>query len=347
MYSFRNDYSEGAHPQILECLQEMNQKQNIGYGEDTLCEKAKKLLREKLQCEHCDIHFLVGGTQANLTVIASALRPYEAVIAVDSGHINVHETGAVEASGHKVLIAEGIDGKITPEGIRKTVLRHEDEHMVKPAMVYISNATEIGTIYHKEELKEIAAVCRELNLYLFMDGARMGAALAAADNDLDYADLCRYCDVFYLGGTKNGALFGEAVVIVREELKKDFRYMIKQRGGMLAKGWLLGAQFAVLFEGNRYLEIAAHANRMAQRMQEAMEALHIPLFIKTTTNQIFPILSNVLIEELQKDYAFQVWEVMDEEHTAMRFVTSWATREEEVDRFIAHLNVVSNRLRKI
>ena len=346
MYSFRNDYSEGAHPDILKRLLDMNQCQNVGYGEDALCEHAKQMLKEKLQCEDCDIHFLVGGTQANLTVIAAALRPYEAVIAVDSGHINVHETGAVEATGHKVLIADSVDGKITPEGLRKAVHLHEDEHMVKPAMVYISNATEIGTIYHREELTQIAAVCREYGLYLFMDGARMGAALAAEDNDVSFADLCTYCDVFYLGGTKNGALFGEAVVIVNDELKKDFRYMIKQRGGMLAKGWLLGVQFAALFEGNRYIEIAAHANRMAQKLQDAMEACGLPFFIKTTTNQIFPILPNMLIEELQKEYAFQVWEAMDETHTAMRFVTSWATEEKEVDRFIECVNALLVRMRK-
>ncbi|MBS6181667.1 low specificity L-threonine aldolase [[Clostridium] innocuum] len=346
MYSFRNDYSEGAHPDILKRLLDMNQCQNVGYGEDALCEHAKQMLKEKLQCEDCDIHFLVGGTQANLTVIAAALRPYEAVIAVDSGHINVHETGAVEATGHKVLIADSVDGKITPEGIRKAVHLHEDEHMVKPAMVYISNATEIGTIYHREELTQIAAVCREYGLYLFMDGARMGAALAAEDNDVSFADLCTYCDVFYLGGTKNGALFGEAVVIVNDELKKDFRYMIKQRGGMLAKGWLLGVQFAALFEGNRYIEIAAHANRMAQKLQDAMEACGLPFFIKTTTNQIFPILPNMLIEELQKEYAFQVWEAMDETHTAMRFVTSWATEEKEVDRFIEFVNALLVRMRE-
>ncbi len=346
MYSFRNDYSEGAHPDILKRLLDMNQCQNVGYGEDALCEHAKQMLKEKLQCEDCDIHFLVGGTQANLTVIAAALRPYEAVIAVDSGHINVHETGAVEATGHKVLIADSVDGKITPEGIRKAVHLHEDEHMVKPAMVYISNATEIGTIYHREELTQIAEVCREYGLYLFMDGARMGAALAAEDNDVSFADLCTYCDVFYLGGTKNGALFGEAVVIVNDELKKDFRYMIKQRGGMLAKGWLLGVQFAALFEGNRYIEIAAHANRMAQKLQDAMEACGLPFFIKTTTNQIFPILPNMLIEELQKEYAFQVWEAMDETHTAMRFVTSWATEEKEVDRFIEFVNALLVRMRE-
>lgn len=346
MYSFRNDYSEGAHPDILKRLLDMNQCQNVGYGEDALCEHAKQMLKEKLQCEDCDIHFLVGGTQANLTVIAAALRPYEAVIAVDSGHINVHETGAVEATGHKVLIADSVDGKITSEGIRKAVHLHEDEHMVKPAMVYISNATEIGTIYHREELTQIAAVCREYGLYLFMDGARMGAALAAEDNDVSFADLCTYCDVFYLGGTKNGALFGEAVVIVNDELKKDFRYMIKQRGGMLAKGWLLGVQFAALFEGNHYIEIAAHANRMAQKLQDAMEACGLPFFIKTTTNQIFPILPNMLIEELQKEYAFQVWEAMDETHTAMRFVTSWATEEKEVDRFIEFVNALLVRMRE-
>lgn len=240
MYSFRNDYSEGAYPEILKRLSEENKKQHLGYGEDEICKEAKKRVHQKLKNDECDIHFLVGGTQTNLTVISSALRPFEAVITVDSGHINVHETGAIEATGHKVIVVKGKDGKITPDGIHQAVKIHTDEHMVKPKMVYISNATEIGTIYTKKELEEIRKVCDEYKLYLFMDGARLGAALTSSENDLRFEDLCTYCDVFYIGGTKNGALFGEAIVIVSDKLKSDFRYMIKQRGGMLAKGWLIG-----------------------------------------------------------------------------------------------------------
>lgn len=340
MISFRNDYSEGACPEIIEAMVASNVVQHVGYGEDECCEAAKKAIKNVLEYENCDIHFLVGGTQANLTVIASILRPYEAVIAVDSGHINVHETGSVEATGHKVVIADGIDGKLSVEGIRKVVKKHEDEHMVKPAMIYISNATEIGTIYHKAELQALREVCDELGLYLFMDGARLGAALSAEDNDVEFDDLCKYCDVFYIGGTKNGALFGEAVVIVNDDLKKNFRYMIKQRGGMLAKGWLLGTQFQVLFEQGLYLSSAKHANVLAQKMQEGLLKLGIPFFIQTTTNQIFPILKNEVIQELQKSYAFQVWEKIDDTATAMRFVTSWATKEEDVDRFLKDISSI-------
>ena len=340
MISFRNDYSEGACPEIIEAMVESNMIQHIGYGEDACCDAAKKAIKKVLEYDNCDIQFLVGGTQTNLTVIASILRPYEAVIAVDSGHINVHETGSIEATGHKVVIADGKDGKLSVEGIRKAVEKHEDEHMVKPAMIYISNATEIGTIYHKEELVALRKICDELGLYLFMDGARLGAALTAEDNDVEFDDLCKYCDVFYIGGTKNGALFGEAVVIVNDALKKNFRYMMKQRGGMLAKGWLLGTQFQVLFEQGLYLSSAKHANEQAQKLQKAMLDLNIPFFIQTTTNQIFPILKNDVIKKLEESYAFQVWEKVDETSTAMRFVTSWATKAEDVDALIQDLTEI-------
>lgn len=343
MYSFKNDYSEGACPEIMQAFMDTNDKQSVGYGEDMYCEKAKKEIHKVLADNECDIHFLVGGTQANLTIIASALRPYEAVIAADSGHINVHETGAIEATGHKVIIADAREGKLYAKSIRQVVALHEDEHMVKPAMVYISNATEIGTIYRKEELKELHAVCKELNLYLFMDGARLGAALSACDNDIDFKDLCTYCDVFYIGGTKNGALFGEAVIVVNETIKKDFRYMIKQRGAMLAKGRLLGIQFLTLFEKDLYLSLASHANRLAMLMQEAIAACGFDFFIKTTTNQIFPILPNKLIQELETYFAFQTWQKIDNQHTAMRFVTSWATLEEEVVRFIQIFEMLTSK----
>ena len=308
MYSFKNDYSEGALPAIMELLNKSNCEQTNGYGEDYFCEEAKKKIKDRLQYKACDVHFLVGGTQTNLTVIASALRPYEAVIAADTGHINVHETGAIEASGHKVLTVKGTDGKVTSEAVRKVVLDHEDEHMVKPTMVYISNATEIGTMYLKEELQELYATCKELGLYLFMDGARLGSALMAQNNNITWEDLCSLCDVFYIGGTKNGTLFGEALVIVNEELKKDFRYMIKQRGGLLAKGRLLGIQFLGLFENENFEKAAKHANNMAGKLQNAFIQKKIPLFISTTTNQIFPILTNIQMDILSKKYAFQIWE---------------------------------------
>ncbi len=334
MYSFRNDYSEGAYPEILKRLSEENKKQHLGYGEDEICKEAKKRVHQKLKNDECDIHFLVGGTQTNLTVISSALRPFEAVITVDSGHINVHESGAIEATGHKVIVVKGKDGKITPDGIHQAVKIHTDEHMVKPKMVYISNATEIGTIYTKKELEEIRKVCDEYKLYLFMDGARLGAALTSSENDLRFEDLCTYCDVFYIGGTKNGALFGEAIVIVSDKLKSDFRYMIKQRGGMLAKGWLIGVQFAELMKDNVYLELADHANKLAQKMQSRLEELGISFFIKTSTNQIFPVLPNEMLEKLSEYIDYQIWEPYDETHTIVRFVTSWATDGKEVEEII-------------
>lgn len=334
MYSFRNDYSEGAYPEILKRLSEENKKQHIGYGEDEICKEAKKRIHQKLNNDECDIHFLVGGTQTNLTVISSVLRPFEAVITVDSGHINVHETGAIEATGHKVIAVKGNDGKITPAGIHQAVKTHTDEHMVKPKMVYISNATEIGTVYTKKELEEIRKACDTYELYLFMDGARLGAALTSSENDLRFEDLCTYCDVFYIGGTKNGALFGEAVVIVSDKLKSDFRYMIKQRGGMLAKGWLIGVQFAELMKDNVYLELADHANKLAQKMQCRLEELGISFFIKTSTNQIFPVLPNEMLKKLGEYIDYQIWESYDETHTVVRFVTSWATDEKEVEETI-------------
>lgn len=340
MYSFNNDYSEGACPEVLQALIETNELQTVGYGLDEICEEAKAKIRKKLAHDLCDIHFLVGGTQANLTVIGSALRPFEAVLAVDSGHINVHETGSIEATGHKVVVCEGKDGKITVEGIQRAVEYHSDEHMVKPRMVYISNATEIGTLYSLQELQNLRAVCDQYGLYLFMDGARLPMALTAKGNDLTLADIAKYCDVFYLGGTKCGAMFGEAVVITNEVLKTDFRYMIKQRGGMLAKGRLLGVQFSALMEEDRYFAYAKHANAMAQKLQTAMKEQGISFMITSSTNQIFPILENSKIQQLQQYAQFQVWETIDASHTAMRFVTSWATSEKEVDVFLERMKEI-------
>lgn len=343
MYSFNSDYSEGAIPEIIDALVKTNFNQSVGYGMDEECDRAKALIKASLQCDACDVHFLVGGTQANTTIIDHALRSHQAVIAAVSGHINVHETGAIEATGHKVVIADSVDGKVTPEGVRKACKAHTDEHMVQPKMVYISNSTEIGTIYKKSELQALHDACKELGLYLFMDGARLGSAMMAVDNDVLMSDLCQLLDAFTIGGTKNGALFGEAVVICHDAIKCDFRYAIKQHGGMLAKGRLLGLQFATLFEENRYFTIAKHANKMATLLQNAFEDCDIPLFCKTTTNQVFVILENELIAQLQKKYAFQVWEEIDQTHTAMRFVTSFATPKEQVEAFIYDLKKLTGK----
>jgi len=343
MYSFNNDYSEGACDEILQALLKTNAIQSVGYGLDEYSDQARKLIKEKLACDTCDVHFMVGGTQVNQTVIASALRPYEAVIAADSGHINVHETGAVEASGHKVLIAESADGKVLPQGIQKVMETHIDEHMVKPAMVYISNATEIGTVYTKAELQALRHVCDAYGLYLYMDGARLPMALVAKDNDVKLSDLAAYCDVCYLGGTKCGALFGEAVVIFHDALKKDFRYHIKQRGAMLAKGRLLGLQFRELFQGDLYFRLAKHAVSMAQKLQQGMKELNIPFLVETTTNQIFPIMDNAMLSELAQAFQFQEWETIDENKRAVRFVTSWACEEKAVDSCLLWLKQYVNK----
>lgn len=342
MYSFNNDYSEGACEEIMSVFNQTNRCQSAGYGMDEYCESARKKIQKQLHCECCDVHFVVGGTQCNQIVIASALRPYEAVIAAVSGHINVHETGAIEASGHKVLVAEGSEGKVSAQGVRKVVEAHTDEHMVKPAMVYISNATEVGTVYTKAELSALRQVCDEYGLYLYLDGARLPMALVAEDNDVMFEDLQRYCDVCYLGGTKCGALFGEAVVIFNDALKKDFRYQIKQRGGLLAKGRLLGLQFDTLFSDDLYMHLAKHAVNMAQRLQRGMQKLGVPMYVTTTTNQIFPIFHQDLIDRMEKEYVFQIWERCDEQSAAVRFVTSWACEETAVEEFLTWLGNVLN-----
>lgn len=334
MYSFKCDYAEGACDEIMNAMLESNRNQSDGYGMDPICEEARIRIKKCIEKESADVHFLVGGTQANLTVIASALRPYEGCIAVDSGHINVHETGAIEATGHKVLTVKGKDGKITPKEIEEVVKLHIDEHMVKPKLVYLSNATEIGTIYYEKELEAISKVCKKQGLYLFMDGARMGSALAAKDNDLSLKRISELVDVFYIGGTKNGALFGEAVVIINEDLKKDFRFMIKQRGGMLAKGRLLGIQFNELMKDNLLIKYASHANEMAQKIQMELEKAGYEYFVKTTTNQIFPIIPNEILKKMEAKYSYTFWEKIDDTHTAIRIVTSWATPLAVVNEFI-------------
>ena len=334
MYSFKNDYSEGAHPQILKALTEVNFEQVDGYGEDCYSKQAVELLKSKLDCQAVDIHFLSGGTQTNLTALSAFLRPHEAAIAANTGHILVHETGAIEATGHKIISIEVGDGKLKPEYIQNVVDAHEDEHMVKPRLVYISNPTEVGTIYTKSELAAISQVCQENNLYLYLDGARLGSALCAAGNDLALSDLPHLVDAFYIGGTKNGALLGEALVINREELKADFRYHMKQKGALLAKGQVLGHQFLELFRDDLYFDLARHANAMAELLREAIKQAGFEFLVDSPSNQIFPILPNMLIAGLREKYAFYIWSKIDEEHSSIRLVTSWATPEAAVQKFV-------------
>ncbi|MDQ1146102.1 threonine aldolase [Bacillus sp. SORGH_AS 510] len=338
MYSFKNDYSEGAHPRILNALLESNLIQADGYGEDQFSQQAIDLLKKKMGRSDVDIHLLSGGTQTNLTAISAFLRPHEAAMAVSSGHILGHETGAIEATGHKIISIEGVDGKLIPDHVKAVLEGHPDEHMVKPKLVYISNSTEIGSVYTKKELEELRDVCHENNLILYMDGARLGSALCSDENDLELSDLPGLVDAFYIGGTKNGALMGEALVICKDSLKEDFRYHIKQKGGLLAKGRVLGIQFLELFRDNLFFDLAMHANKLAGRLREEIGKANIPFLIDSPSNQIFPILPNSLIAELDKKYAFHVWEKVDEGHSTIRLVTSWATQEEQVEAFIEDFN---------
>jgi threonine aldolase len=338
MYSFKNDYSEGAHPRILNALLESNMEQVEGYGEDPYCIKAAELIKNKIGRTDIDIHFIPGGTQTNLTVISAFLRPHEAAIAANTGHILVHETGAIEGTGHKVISIASSNGKLTPSLIKPALDAHTDEHMVKPKLVYISNSTEIGTVYTKEELEELSKFCRENKLYLYVDGARLGSALCSETNDIKLSDMGSLVDAFYIGGTKNGALIGEALVICRNSLKEDFRFFIKQKGAMLAKGRLLGIQFLELFKDDLYFDLAKHANDMANILKEGIKKAGYGFLIDSPSNQIFPILPNKLIEKLLKDFSFYVWEKVDEENSAIRLVTSWATNKEYVMEFVAVLD---------
>ena len=340
MISFRNDYSEGAHPSVLEAISRSNFETTCGYSMDPFCQQAADTVRAITACPDADVHFVVGGTLANTITISAALRPWEGVIAATTGHINVHETGAIESSGHKVCAIEAPDGKLTPALVREVMRTHcngEDEHMVLPRMVYISDATELGTIYTKAELSALHDVCREYGLYLFLDGARMPAALVAEGSDLDITDFGKYCDVFYIGGTKNGLLFGEAIVITNDALKPHFRNMIKQRGGMFAKGFLFGVQFETYFRDGLWRKMARHAVTQAQRIAKAAVDKGYTLYAASPTNQVFLVLSHDKIAELEKDFAFEAFGHVDDTHEAMRFVCSWATREENVDALIAAL----------
>ncbi|MCW5875158.1 MAG: aminotransferase class I/II-fold pyridoxal phosphate-dependent enzyme [Anaerolineales bacterium] len=333
-YQFFNDYSEGAHPRILERLAASNLQQMTGYGEDALSLQAQALIQEAVGNSKAAVHFVSGGTHANLLCLASMLRPYESVIAATSGHIHVHEAGAVEATGHKIEAVPSRDGKLRPELLHGLLALHQDEHMTKPKVVFISHASEVGTIYAKAELEALYGFCQQHGLYLYLDGARIGSALTANASDLSLADIAALTDMFYIGGTKNGALLGEAIVINNPALQPEFRRHIKQRGALLAKGRVIGAQFLELFADELYFELAQHANRMAEQLADGLQTLGFDFLTPPQSNQIFPILPDTAIEQLQQEYGFYVWVAAGEGMSAIRLVTSWATEEQAVQAFL-------------
>lgn len=335
MYLFHNDYNQMCHAKVWDKMTVSCTEAVGGYGIDPHCENAAAMIKKECGGEDVDVHFLVGGTQANLVVTTAALRPHQAVLSAESGHVNVHETGAIEATGHKVVALSSPDGKITAEQIRRVAQQQADddsaEHVAQIKMVYISNPTELGTTYRLSELEEIGKACKEYGLYLYLDGARLAYALGAKDNDITLADYARICDVFYIGGTKCGAMFGEAVVIGRSEIARDFRYIMKQRGGMLAKGWLLGLQFEALFEDKLYFNLGKHANELADKIRQTLSEHNVSFLVSCNTNQLFPILPVKVLDQLSENFTFMVQQQMDAEHKAVRFCTSWATENSSVD----------------
>lgn len=341
IHNFANDYTEGCHPSVLQALSDHNLQQQPGYGNDDYSAMAADLIRQKANCAHAAVHFIAGGTLANLVVLASALKPFESVIAADTGHIHTHETGAIEATGHKIETVPTSDGKLTPANISPLLNKFPLYHTVKPRLVYISNSTEAGTIYTKGELSELYSFCKENDLILFLDGARLISALTAPSNDMTLADIAAFTDVFYIGGTKCGALFGEAVVMTNDLLKQDFQYHIKQRGAMMAKGRAMGVQFLRLFQDDLVFRLAVHSNAMAAKISNAVRELGYSFLTESDSNQVFPILPNEVIAKLQQDYVFIVWQEIDNTSSAIRLVTSWATPEEKVDRFIDDLKRLS------
>ena len=333
-YLFCDDYSEGAHPRILEAMARTNLQQEPGYVMDSFAVEATGFIRERFGSPHADVHFVASGTQANLAVLAAILKPYESVIAAESGHINTHESGSIEATGHKINAVKGAAGKVKPDEIQDMVEMHNFDQMVLPRAVYISQSTELGTVYTKSELEVLSEKCKEHGLYLFVDGARLGAALASEACDIDPAALAKLLDVFYIGGTKNGALIGEAIVIVNPVLQDHFRYNLRQRGGLLAKGRAVSIQFLELFRDDLYFEIARHANALAKQLAAGIRECGYQTFVEAPTNQVFPIFPNTVVEQLQQNYGFHVWEKFDEQSSVVRLVTSWATEENAVSEFL-------------
>jgi len=325
-----NDYSEGAHDKVLEALVKTNREQHVGYGMDSITQDAISLIKHHIHTPTADVHLLVTGTQTNTIAIAHFLRPYEAVIATDVGHISVHETGAIEATGHKIIEMSSADGLMTPDMIESAILKHADEHWVLPRLVYISNATEMGTIYTKDQLQALRASCDRHGLYLYLDGARLANALTCRDNDLSLEDIAHLTDAFTLGGTKNGILFGEALVVTNPTLKEHLRFSIKQRGALLAKGRLLGVQFKALFEDDLYFQLARHTNAMAELLKKGIIDLGYSLVAIPSTNLIFVVLPNRVHKALSKHCLYEAEHPYDDNHMTARFVTSWATPEADV-----------------
>ena len=331
---FESDYMEGCHPLILEKMNKINFEKMTGYGCDEICESAKEKIRKACDCQKAEIYFLVGGTQTNATVIDGLLKRYETVITANTGHITEHEAGAIEAKGHKVTMLPSHDGKISCEDLLSYLKNYfadeNNAHIVKPGVVYISFPTEFGTIYSLDELKSLRKICDEYNLKLYADGARLGYGLCASD-EVTLKDIAKYCHAFYIGGTKVGALFGEAVVFTEENLIPHFFTLMKQNGALLAKGWLLGLQFDVLFTDDLYFKISDNAIKMAKQIENAFVKKDYQIFMDSPTNQKFIVLENSQMEELKKSVTFSYWQKFDENHTVVRFATSWATTQEQVD----------------
>lgn len=342
-YKFLNDYSEGCHPSILEKLAQSNLTQQSGYGNDEYTQSAVKKIQKACNNTEVDVHLVAGGTLANLLVISSLLKPYESVISAESGHINTHEAGAIEATGHKIEYVRTDDGKLTISQIANLLMKFPKYHTVKPRLVYISNSTELGTIYSKSELEDLYDYCKKNELLLFIDGARLVMALTSSENDVSLAEMSRLCDVFYIGGTKCGALMGEAIVINNKTIQEDFKYNVKQRGAMLAKGRILGIQFDALFTDNLLFDLAKYANEQAEKIAAAFSRLGYMFLSKPQSNQVFPIVTFKIAKGLAECFEFFEWQDMDDEHVALRIVTSWATPEKAVDEFVAKLESFGKR----
>lgn len=343
MLYFMNDYSEGAHEQVLAALNATNRDQHVGYGMDAITQEATALIKKRIGCPDAEVHFIVTGTQTNTIAIAHFLRPYEAVIATDLGHISVHETGAIEATGHKIIEMVSEDGLLTPEMIDAAILKHADEHWVLPRLVYISNATEMGTIYTRAQLEALRQACDRHGLYLYLDGARLANALTCEENDLTLEAVAELTDAFSIGGTKNGILFGEALVVTNPALKSHLRFSIKQRGALLAKGRLLGVQFKALFENDLYFDLARHTNAMAKILRDGILALGYQLVAHPATNLIFVVLPNDIHAELSKQCYYEAEHPYDDQHMTARFVTAWATPEADVHALLALMQDLKNK----
>ncbi len=338
MLYFESDYMEGAHPQILQRLSQTNMEKTPGYGCDHYCDSAKEKIRKACNCPNAEIHFLVGGTQSNATVIKALLRPYQGVLAAETGHISVHEAGAIEAGGHKILTLSQEQGKLSAGTVERYIETFNKDanntHMVSPGMVYISHPTEYGALYSKAELEELSAVCKKNNIPLFLDGARLGYGLMAKHTDVTLETIAANCDVFYIGGTKVGALFGEAVVITKADLIPHFFTIIKQQGALLAKGRLLGLQFDTLFTDDLYFHISRHAIDMAEKLKNGLTGKGYRFYFKSPTNQQFIILENIRMAQLAQTVSFSFWEALDEDHTIVRLATSWATQESDIEQLL-------------